>query len=76
MRLQHFLDAAYVTLVDEYQRNGMHLFDVLPQVEMWAAGYKERPVEEIEESAPILESEARQNAQALQQLRAMMMGVG
>lgn len=72
MRLPHFLDAAYATLVEEYQTHGMQLFDAMERLAEYSAGYK--PGEEGEEKV-VLQSEARQNEQSLQQLRAMMMGV-
>lgn len=64
MNLKQFLDAAYVILVDEYQRIGIDLLSAIEKVAQWTAGASE-------DSPP----PSHQNEQAMTLLKGRLSGV-
>lgn len=79
MKLEHFLDAGYALLVEEYQRLGTDLPTTLQQLSEWRAG---GPPDDQDAEVPVQQQQpaeaavARQNAQALAELQSMMARVG
>ena len=67
MTLRHFLDAAYVLLVEEYQRIGTNLMDAIDKTGEFRASSKPEEAETANEAA--------RNEASLRQLEQMMAGV-
>lgn len=71
MKLRHFLDAAYVLLIEEYQRYKLSLWDATEQLREYAAGFD--PEKPVEERATANES---MNERAMAELRTQFANTG
>lgn len=69
MKLRQFLDAGYALLLEEYTRVGVPLQSALEHMRDWAAGPARTP-EDLEKKEK--EAIARQNEQAIDQLKGMI----
>ncbi len=80
MSISQFLDLAYFVAVDERVRRGWSLHDALDDIKEFAARVVQAPTASVSDSSTPRprggKSVEEQNNEALQQLQAMMGGLG